>query len=108
MRFIDADAVRAALPWPRVIQELAAALRTGGEAPLRTHHRFQVPDAPDASLLMMPAWRTGERLGVKLVTVFPGNAARAQASVAAVYLLFDARDGTPLALLDGEELTARR
>ncbi len=56
----------------------------------------------------MPAWRVGRRIGVKLVTVFPGNAARNERAVGAVYALFDARNGTPLALFDGEEITARR
>lgn len=108
MRYFDADAIRARLPWPRVIAALGAALRSEVHAPLRTHHAIDVPGELAASLLLMPAWRVGARLGVKLVTIFPGNAARAQSSVAAVYVLFDARDGRPLALMEGEELTARR
>ena len=77
------------------------------QAPLRAHHTIEVPGEATATLLLMPAWRTGARLGVKLVTVFPGNSAR-QAAVAAVYVLFDAGDGRPLAVMDGEELTACR
>ena len=56
----------------------------------------------------MPAWRTARRIGVKLVTVFPGNARRGQSAVGAVYALFDAGNGAALALFDGEEITARR
>ena len=56
----------------------------------------------------MPAWRTGRRLGVKLVTVFPGNRDRGLRAVNAVYALFDATSGEPLALFDGDEITARR
>jgi alanine dehydrogenase len=108
LRFVDGEAIRAALPWPVIIEALATALVAGGEAPLRAHHRIEVPDAPEASLLLMPAWRSGARLGVKLVTVFPGNARQGESSVAAVYALFDAMNGRPLALFDGEELTARR
>ena len=67
-----------------------------------------MPGEPTASLLLMPAWRTGRRIGVKLVTVFPGNARRGERSVGAVYALFDARNGASLALFDGEEITARR
>ena len=33
------------------------------------------------TLLLMPAWRSGEALGVKIVTVFPDNAGRALPSV---------------------------
>ena len=108
MRFLDAATIRARLPWPRIIDALAEALRADVHAPLRTHHSIEVPGEPTAALLLMPAWRTGDRLGVKLVTVFPGNANRGQTAVAAVYALFDARNGRPLAVLDGEEITARR
>jgi ornithine cyclodeaminase len=108
MKSFDADAIRSRLPWSRVISALEQALRAEVEAPLRGNHRIAVPGQPTASLLMMPAWRAGKRLGVKLVTVFPGNADRGRRSVAAVYVLFDASDGTPIAMLDGEELTARR
>ena len=108
MQLFDAESIRARLSWPRMLAALEEALRAEVEAPLRAHHRVAVPGEPSATLLAMPAWRSGRRLGVKLVTVFPGNADRGRRSVAAVYVLFDARDGTPLALLDGEELTARR
>jgi ornithine cyclodeaminase len=107
-RYIDAATIRSRLPWPRIVDALQHALTTDVEAPLRAQHPIAVPGEPAATLLVMPAWRAGERLGVKLVTVFPGNADRGHSSVSAVYALFDARDGRPLALMDGEELTARR
>ncbi len=108
MQFFDAAAVRAGLPWPRLLAALDEALRSEVHAPLRVNHAIDVPGLPAASLLLMPAWRTGRHIGVKLVTVFPGNATRAERSVAAVYVLFDASNGVPIATLDGEELTARR
>lgn len=108
LRFLDAPAIRELLPWPAMIEALAAGLRAGASSPLRSVHTIEVPDDPPATLLLMPAWRSGDRLGVKLVTVFPGNADRGGSSVAAVYVLFDARNGLPVAIMDGEELTARR
>jgi len=108
MKFFDAEAIRARLPWPTIISAIERTLRTEVEAPLRHHHAVVVPGDPAGALLLMPAWRGGGRLGVKLVTVFPGNAERGLRSVAAVYVLFSATDGAPLAMLDGEELTARR
>ena len=104
----DAEAIRARLPWPRMLEALHEALQSEVIAPLRSAHVIDVPDAPPATLLMMPAWRRGDRLGVKLVTVFPGNAARMARAVSAVYVLFDATTGRPLALFDGDEITARR
>ena len=60
------------------------------------------------SLLVMPAWVDGELIGVKAVTYFPTNAARALPTINAGYLLFDGRTGEMLAALDGDELTLRR
>src|SRR6186713_1446749 len=91
-----------------MLDALDAALKSPVEAPLRSNHAIEVPGAPDASLLLMPAWRVGERIGVKLVTVFPGNRQRNERAVDAVYALFDACNGRLLALFNGEELTARR
>lgn len=108
MRYFDAAKVRERLPWPRMLDALEAMLRSDVVAPLRASHTIDVPGAPAASLLLMPAWRTGRRAGVKLATVFPGNRDHGARAVNAVYALFDARTGEPLALFDGEEITARR
>jgi ornithine cyclodeaminase len=108
VRYFDAAEIRARLPWPRMLAALDAMLKEDVAAPLRTHHPIDVPGEAAATLLLMPAWRCGRRIGVKLVTVFPGNALRNERAVAAVYALFDARNGAPLALFDGEEITARR
>lgn len=108
MRVIGADEVRTALAWPRLIAALRAAFAAGCETPVRHHHTVAVPGAPDATLLLMPAWTPGAYLGVKIVNVFPGNAARGAPAVAGQYLLMSARDGAMLALVDGDELTARR
>ncbi len=108
VQFFGAEALRARLPWPAILAALDEALRADVQAPLRTSHAIDVPGQPPATLLMMPAWRNGRSIGVKLVTVFPGNTDRGKRSVSALYALFDANDGVLLALLDGEELTARR
>ena len=57
------------------------------------------------TLLVRAAWQRGRQIGVKLVTVFPANAGGVLPSIQAVYLLFDAENGRPLASLDGTELT---
>jgi alanine dehydrogenase len=108
VRYFDAATIRARLPWARMHDALAAMLRNDVAAPLRTHHAIDVPGMPTAALLLMPAWRTERRIGVKLVTVFPGNRERGLRAVSAVYALFDAANGEALALFDGEEITARR
>ncbi|MBI5718303.1 MAG: ornithine cyclodeaminase family protein [Burkholderiales bacterium] len=113
MQIFDARAVRDRCPLPALVQALRRALVAGAEVPQR--HVHALPGG--ASLLLMPAWRhagpaeagrTGPRLGVKTVTVCPGNSALGLPGVHGLYSLFDARTGVPLAVLDGGELTARR
>lgn len=108
MQIFDAEQVRRALDWPPLIEALRTAFRNGAEVPLRHHHTLAVPGEPDATLLLMPAWTAGGFLGIKIAGVFPGNAGRGQPAVQAQYLLMRADTGEALALLDGNELTARR
>jgi alanine dehydrogenase len=105
---IDAAAVRASTPWPDLIAALRDLFREGCVLPPRHHHAFEIPGEREGTLLLMPAWRPGAALGVKVVNVVPGNDARGLPAVAGVYLLFSATTGAPLALIDGAELTARR
>jgi alanine dehydrogenase len=108
MRSFDADALRQALPSARLVEALRDAFRTGATTPTRHHHRVAVPGAPDATLLLMPSWIEGRYAGVKIVSVFPGNAARGVDSVQGSYILLSAETGAPLAVLDGRMLTLRR
>lgn len=104
MRTFDAEATRAALPMPALIDALRAMFASGCEVPLR--HTHAIGNA--GVVLIMPAWRAGRRLGIKTVNVFAGNAARGLPALHAVYTLFDATTGAPLAQMDGGEITARR
>jgi ornithine cyclodeaminase len=108
MRRIDAAAVHRALGYAALVDRLEQAFRRGCELPVRHHHALKIPDGPEATLLLMPAWRVGGRFGVKIVTVFPGNAAKSLPAVLGLYLLGDATTGEPLALIDGPSLTVRR
>ncbi len=108
MQIIDADTVIARLTPKGLTRALERMFRDGCTAPRRHHHTVSVPGAPDATLLLMPAWRSGGYLGIKLVTVFPGNSAQRLPAVSAAYVLMDASTGTLLAMIDGGELTARR
>ena len=80
----------------------------GAGAPAVRHRAGGRGGRSGGTLLVMPAWRAGGSLGIKLVTVFPDNALQGLPAVAATYVLLDAVDGQPRALLDGEELTLRR
>ena len=109
MRLVTADEIDAVLTYPSLIAALRDAFRGDMVTPTRHHHTLDRPDG-DATLLLMPAWsaQPGGYAGVKVVSVFPGNAARHLPSVTGSYLLLDGDSGVPLALLDGPALTAWR
>ncbi|MCG8441476.1 MAG: ornithine cyclodeaminase family protein [Caulobacterales bacterium] len=116
MRIITASDIADVLNFPELVEALRAAFRAGAVVPVRHHHAVPLPDQADATMLLMPAWSdfgaqghtTRGYLGVKIVTVFPDNATRGQASVGAVFLLMAGNSGAPLALIDGSALTLWR
>lgn len=107
---LDATALAARLDRRALIDALEEAFRTSAVVPERRHYQIQSvnPGQRPGTLLVMPAWRIGAALGIKLVTIYPDNALRSLPAVAATYLLLDAETGRPKALLDGGELTLRR
>jgi ornithine cyclodeaminase len=105
---LDAPATRSRLPFAALIPALRRAFVAGCELPLRHTHTIANPHGPDGTVLLMPAWRSGARLGLKTVTIFPGNSALGQPGLHSLYTLYDATTGVPLAQLDGNEITSRR
>jgi len=108
VQIIDAATVVTRLTPRALVSALERMFRDGCTAPARHHHTIPVPGLPDATLLLMPAWVDGRHLGIKLVTVFPGNSASTLPAVSAAYILMDATTGEVRAMIDGGELTARR
>ena len=108
MRVVDAATIERVLDYPGLVAALADAFRGRVVAPPRHHHTLPRADG-DATLLLMPAWEdSGGAAGVKIVSVFPGNAARGLATVLGSYLLLDGATGAPKAVLDGRVLTLWR
>jgi ornithine cyclodeaminase len=96
---LDADLLRAAV---------AAALAdlSAGRASMPTRIAAMVSER-DGLLAAMPAYLpTAGALTTKLVSLFPRNTDRPTHQ--AVIIAFDAATGTPIALLDGEAITAAR
>ena len=106
MRFFTSGQVHASLTFGALADAIAAMLRSEPVAPLRHAHALSATD----TLLLMPAWSEGGEgaLGVKLVTVMPGNRERNLATVNAIYVLLDRATGEPRAVIDGEALTLCR
>ncbi len=108
MLTLDAKQVAEALPYDQLIKALAIAFGSDYEVPLRVHHEVAVPDGNPGKLLLMPAWRSGGSMGVKIVSVFPDNALQGYPAVFASYILMSAETGVPVAVIDGTEITLRR
>jgi ornithine cyclodeaminase len=108
VKLVDAAETERQLPFATLIPALREMFVTGCVVPPRHHHRIDRAPAPDATLLLMPAWKPNDALGVKVVNVFPGNDQAGLPGVHSLYCLFDANHGTPIAVLDGNVITARR
>jgi ornithine cyclodeaminase len=104
---IDFDAVHRLATVGSLVEPLRRAFLSPAVSPARTHHELEAADRP-RTLLLMPSWQPDGAIGVKIVTVFPGNAARGVASVNATYLLLSGQTGQPRAWIDGRALTVFR
>jgi len=105
MHFFDQHLVQKSLPYSLLINAIATGLQQPIESPARSHYE---PNHDDSTVLIMPAWKQQNMMGVKLVSVWPGNGAIGQSAVSAVYVLISCANGNPIAVLDGTELTLRR
>lgn len=108
--FVGQDDVNELLPMPDCIdvvgEALAALARGEGIQPLRPV--MWLPDKVGA-LGMMPAYLGPiETMGIKTVSVFPGNTDTEYDSHQGTVMLFDAANGRLKAVLDATEITATR
>jgi ornithine cyclodeaminase/alanine dehydrogenase-like protein (mu-crystallin family) len=106
--FLDADAIRRAVPIADLLDAVESAYRDVASGRDRSPLRSHVP-LGDGALLMMPGVRDGGAgATVKLVTVMAGNAARGLPTIHAIVAWFEAETGRPVALMDGATITAMR
>ena len=91
--FLTAEQTSAALGMGPLIDAIGGLFETGCEMPVRHHHSFDAPGEEADTLLLMPTWRSGDHLGVKMVNVVPGKGARVLPAIAGVYILSSARTG---------------
>ena len=105
MQFIAPAEVARHAPYGTLIDALEAGLRVPIESPPRSHFH---PNRDASAVLIMPAWKPHRIMGTKIVSIWPDNHARGQSAVSAIYVVTSCQDGTPLAVIDGTELTLRR
>ena len=108
MKHFDEAATRAPLGFERLVPALRAAFAAEAQVPPRHVHSIETAGADKGTVLIMPAWSDAGFLGIKTINIFPGNSARGLPGLHATYVLYDARTGVPLAMMDGNEITARR
>ena len=113
LRYLDAQALRRALPMDAAIDAIEAVMRAaaGGDAdaPVRTVQSISRPDKQDFVFLVMPAtW--GERgvAAAKVISYVPDNPLEGRATVQGVAVMLDAATGSPSLIADASTLTTIR
>jgi ornithine cyclodeaminase len=104
---IDRDTVRAILTYEvctPLMREAMMALSAGHTRQLLR----QIIDLSNGNVFGVMPGAMGEAIGAKLVTVFPGNAAKGGQSHQGFVTLFDPQSGAPVAVIHAGEVTAIR
>jgi ornithine cyclodeaminase len=106
--FVSTETLDAKLDYPSLIAALKHAFAADWTIPVRHHHHVPIAGEDDQVLLLMPAWESGKSVGIKIVTITPGNGARNLPAIQGLYLLLDGATGIPRVLMEGKTLTVRR
>jgi alanine dehydrogenase len=110
VRVISQDDVERLLPMPVCIDLVERALveTSKGRAVLPLRQAVWMPDRT-GMIGLMPGW-LGEpaSLGIKIVSIFPGNHGTPYDSHQGAVLLFDTKHGQTLAVIDASSITAIR
>ena len=114
LRFIGEAEIGAVLSWAPLIDTLEAAMTRFSAGLVEQPVRQMVPvPGQDAIIAAMPAVEAGANgaggaMGVKVGTLFHGNAGTDVPTHQAVILMFDSTNGAPLAVMDGRLITEMR
>ena len=106
--WFSAEDVRRLTPMPALIAAVERAFAAPPVTPARTHHTIGNGSGVDGHLMLMPSWREGGHIGVKILTLLPWLGAAGKPAIRATYIVCDATTGEMLAMMDGTEITTRR
>lgn len=105
MRILTGADLQHLLPMADTIELVEAGFQARGSVPTRL--ALEVDGVGES--LFMPGYLPERRaLGLKVISLFPGNAARGLPAAMGAMLLLDPATGAPAALLDGTFLTTLR
>jgi thiomorpholine-carboxylate dehydrogenase len=108
VKYLDEEAVRAALRWDQLIAEMEAALTALSQGRVIQPVRNTITiEEGKRYLAVMPAVAE-DAMGLKAVSFYPGNAGTALPTHLAIILLFRPDTGEPLAVMDGRLITEMR
>ena len=106
--FLSARDLESLLPMPALIGAVEAGFAAHARGECTAPLRLALPGLGGTVLVMPCAMPAQRAVGTKVVSVFPGNAARGLPTVRAAYLLTDPENGATLAVLEGSTLTGLR
>jgi len=110
LRFLSAADVVRTLPMKDAVEAMRDAFRqlSTGQAVMPPRTQIEAAEPPGDALFMPSYIPAAGRMGVKIVTLFGGNAAQGLPRLQALMVVLDAATGSPLAVMDGTSLTAIR
>jgi alanine dehydrogenase len=106
MVYLDEAAVHNLLKPAELIATLREAFISNIDSPQRTHHH--IPGSEAACMLLMPAWRAGGSIGVKVLTLDPARTQLGVPSIDGLYMLMNGSTGVTEAIIAARALTAAR
>lgn len=110
IRFLSGEDVKHSLTMNQAIEAMKGAFMQLSAGSAAVPPRVPIDIAQqDATALFMPVYLPGiQKIGVKVVSVFGNNPSHGLPLIHALVAVFDGRTGRPLAVMDGEYLTALR
>ena len=113
LRYLDAHALRCALPMDVAIDAIEAVMHAAesgdAEAPVRTMQSVMRPGKEDFIFVVMPGvWGGRQAAAAKIVSNVPDNPLENRATVQGVAVMIDVETGSPSLIVDASTLTTIR
>ncbi len=110
LRIVNAKQVRDLLTMPLCVDAMAQAMQAVSDGDIKTPPRLIFPLIDDSGFFALMPGSTLEPAvyGAKVVSLHPSNPAQGRPAIQGFVSLFEHETGTPIALIEGAEITAIR